>query len=187
MTSKQKILLLSLVLVAALTLTAITATMDVTDSGGDGTVEVSHSPLFINDTTSASSSPSGNASVDVATTAGGFDRITVELDADIDEGDDINITPEMENTADRALYVRLRTNTSANVNLTDVQSTGTDIDNLTQVSPINDEPAVYEFRLVEGASSGDANVNLNYNVTGDAAGNRGQFDIGLRLDPLPNA
>jgi hypothetical protein len=185
MTRKTKILLLSLVFTTVLTMTAITVTMNITETGGDGNVEVGHSPLFIDQISSASSTPSGNASVDVATTARGFDRVTVELDADIAEGDYVTIRPEMKNTADRALYVRLSTNTSANVILTDVQPSGSNIDNLTQVSPINNQPAIYEFRLVEGASPGTAGVDLNYNVTDDAAGTRGQFDIGLRLDPLP--
>jgi len=186
MTRKTKVLLLSLVFATVLTMTAITVSMDLTESSGDGNIEVGHSPLFINDT-GASSDPPGNASADTATTARGFDRVTVGLDAALAEGDNITITPGLRNTADRPLFVRLSTNTSANVNLTDVQTAGGDIDNLTQISPINDEPAVYEFRLVEGATFGNAAVRLNYNVTDDAAGTRGQFDIGLRLDPIPSS
>lgn len=171
--SYSKILLVLVAIGIGVSMTALTATVTIDETRENIEVEVSHSPLYVDNL--PTSSDSGTIQTGIVTTADGVDRLNVDLPEALVENDTFEIRPVVRNEADDALTVRLSTNTSENVEVTGFDSSDVDV---VQTSAVGEEPTVLEFELAEGQSG--AVVTVEYEATSDEAG--GQFDLDMFLN-----
>lgn len=183
MSRKSTIVLVVLALTITLGMTAITATMDVTDSGGTGDVDVDRSPLVIEDVNEFDEDGNALAAVSATTVTNpqGADRVSIEFvqGNNLEGGDEFTLQPELTNNADSELSIEIRTNTSDRIELVDFASGGVE---LSQETGVGDRPAVFSATLSEDADNDD--FELTYEVDEDVEQGdlSGSFDVDLFIE-----
>ena len=183
MSKKSTIVLVALALTVTLGMTAITATMDITDSGGTGDVDVDRSPLVIEDVNEFDENDNALAAVSATTVTNpqGADRVSIEFiqGNNLEGGDQFTLQPELTNNADSDISIEIRTNTSDRIDLVDFESDGV---SLSQESGIGDRPTVFSATLSEDADN-DA-FELTYEVDEDieAGDLSGSFEVDLFIE-----
>jgi hypothetical protein len=173
--------LLTVAFAIGIAATGATLAAGVTSTGGDGVVGVDREPLAIDNIGNGFASANGeDFESNTFTTAEGADVFDMAV-TNISGGNDFNVSLDLNNTGDSALYLVIEASTSESIILNDVTNTsGTALSDIVEV-----ENGVFVASLDPDTAKGynNATLDFDYTVANDADANANhEFDINLEFE-----
>lgn len=161
--------LLTVAFVVGIAATGATLAAGITNTAGDGVVDVNHEPLYVDDVTFDTESDNGEQfDMNDFTTAEGADVFEMEV-TDIDGGNDFNVTTSINNTADHSLYLVIEASTPDSIILNGVSDLNDDL--AQDIVEVEDGVFVAELGPDTAAGFNTADLDFDYTVANDADAN----------------
>jgi hypothetical protein len=171
--------LLTVAFVVGIAATGATLAAGITNTAGDGVVDVNHEPLYVDDVTFDTESDNGEQfDVNDFTTAEGADVFEMEV-TDIDGGNDFNVTTSINNTADHSLYLVIEASTPDSIILNGVSDLNDDL--AQDIVEVEDGVFVAELAPDTAAGFNTADLDFDYTVANDADANA-VHELGINLE-----